>query len=379
MNINNLTLIFYNLEKEHLGKDVFLVPYYLGKKLKCKTTIVYQNKLTNRFFKDKFRNINLIPLKNIFLLKGLEKISFFISSLFYVIFKGKKIDLLMTFHFRTTSAILCMLYKLVNPNGKFYLKVDGGKDIIDVRKNASFIKNRIYNILLKQSDYISLETDLAYQLWKKNLNIPEKIFFIENGFDEEELSKLSLKIRSFKEKENIFITVGRLGAFEKNSQMFLNAIDKLSNVNNWLFYFIGPYDDDFKKEIKQFFAINTHLKEKVIFTGPIYDKSVLWEYYNRAKVFVLTSRSEGYPIVFSEAYRFQNYIITTRIGGAEDILLKNNNFGKIIDQDNSEQLKSVIEKIISDNNYFIQYHNSNYTDNSWNKHLSSLTKNIRLS
>lgn len=378
MNIKNLTLVFSHFEKEHFGKDVFLVPYYLGKELSYGVTIVYQKTKTNNLFKNNnYKGVKLCSLINIFKLNKLQNISFFLSSLLYVIKNGKKIDLLMTFHFRITSAILCLLYKLVNPKGKFYLKVDGGEDILDVKNNSLFIKNHIYNKLLKKCDYISVETHLAFKLWSENLNISDKIFLIENGFDEEEFKKSSIKLIPFKKKENIIITVGRIGAVEKNTLMFLKAIEKISDLKNWKFYLIGPIEDKFKNSINQFYIKNPELKDKVIFTGPILEKKKLWEYYNKAKVFVLTSRREGYAIVFSEAYRFNNYIVSTIVGGAEENIYKNDDFGKLIEQENDDELKFVLEQIINDNNYFLKYPDKDHSDNSWQICLKSLVDSIK--
>lgn len=378
MESKNLTLVFAHFEKEHLGKDVFLVPYYLGKELSYEVTIVYQKTKTNNLFiNNNYKGVKLRSLINIFKLKKLQNISFFLSSLLYVIKNGKKIDLLMTFHFRFTSAILCILYKMINPNGRFYLKVDGGEDILDVKNNSSFIKNQIYNKLLKKCDYISVETHLSFKLWNENLNISEKIFLVENGFDEEELMKLSLNVIPFSEKENKIITVGRLGTFQKNTVMFLKAIEKISIFKNWKFYFIGPIEENFQKEIELFYHKNPSLKNKVIFTGPILEKKILWEYYNKAKVFVLTSIWEGYAIVFSEAYRFNNYIISTDVGGAKETIEKNENFGKLVGQNNDEDLKSVLEQIINDNNYLIKYPDKDHSDNSWQICLKSLVDSIK--
>lgn len=378
MNIKNLTLVFSHFEKEHFGKDVFLVPYYLGKELSYGVTIVYQKTKTNNLFKNNnYKGVKLCSLINIFKLNKLQNISFFLSSLLYVIKNGKKIDLLMTFHFRITSAILCLLYKLVNPKGKFYLKVDGGEDILDVKNNSLFIKSSIYNKLLEICDYISVETHLAFKLWSENLNISDKIFLIENGFDEEEFKKSSIKIIPFTKKENIIITVGRIGAVEKNTLMFLKAIEKISDLKNWKFYLIGPIEDKFKNSINQFYIKNPELKDKVIFTGPILEKKKLWEYYNKAKVFVLTSRREGYAIVFSEAYRFNNYIVSTIVGGAEENIYKNDDFGKLIEQENDDELKFVLEQIINDNNYFLKYPDKDHSDNSWQICLKSLVDSIK--
>ncbi len=44
-----------------------------------------------------------------------------------------------------------------------------------------------------------------------------------------------------------------------------------------------------------------HLKERVIFTGAVYDKKELYREYSEAKCFALTSPIEGSPNVYAEA------------------------------------------------------------------------------
>lgn len=59
----NLTLIFKHFEIEHFGKDVFLVPYYLGKQYQCDVTIVYPLTKTNQHFPSEVRGVQLRPQK----------------------------------------------------------------------------------------------------------------------------------------------------------------------------------------------------------------------------------------------------------------------------------------------------------------------------
>lgn len=67
----------------------------------------------------------------------------------------------------------------------------------------------------------------------------------------------------------------------------------------------------------------------VILLGNIEDKNLLYDDYDRAKVFLLTSRWESFGIVLVEALRFGNYIIATEI-------------------ENEEQYKKEILKIINE-------------------------------
>ncbi len=91
-------------------------------------------------------------------------------------------------------------------------------------------------------------------------------------------------------------------------------------MRDWKAFLIGPVTDEFKPYIDNFFAENPELKEKIIFTGPIYDKKALWEFYARAKVFILSSLTESSGLVLYEAKFFKNYIVSTPVGAAHDVI-----------------------------------------------------------
>ena len=73
------------------------------------------------------------------------------------------------------------------------------------------------------------------------------------------------------------------------------------DLKNWKVYLIGPIHPDFQIKIDTFYQQYPDKKNQVIFTGAIYNKKELWSYYNKAKVFVLTSRWESYALVLNEA------------------------------------------------------------------------------
>jgi len=68
----------------------------------------------------------------------------------------------------------------------------------------------------------------------------------------------------------------------------------------------------------QKFGINS-LKEKITFLGNIEDREQLYNLYNRAKIFVMTSNFESFGLVMVEAGYFGNYILTTNVISAMDI------------------------------------------------------------
>ena len=167
---------------------------------------------------------------------------------------------------------------------------------------------------------------------------------VRNGFDEEMLSTLNLKENIYQKKENAILTVGRLGTYVKNTEMLLRALKQI-DLKDWKFYFVGPIETDFKPCISDFFNRYPEKRSSVIFVGAIYDKRELWEYYNRAKVFVLPSRSECYALVLNEALRFRNYLILTDVGAASDVI-QEGKYGSLIEQDDDKMLAQRIQDII---------------------------------
>lgn len=91
---------------------------------------------------------------------------------------------------------------------------------------------------------------------------------------------------------------------------------------------------------------NPEKREQIYFVGEIKDKEELWGWYNKSKVFVLTSRWESYGLALNEAKRFKNYIISTRVGAAEDIIDKEK-YGLFIGQEDNVNLANILSQIIN--------------------------------
>lgn len=331
-----MVLIFEELLNVHLGKDVFYAPYYYAKD-EMDLTIVHSN-----------HNEDL-PLN----IKG-AKIERRENMFIYILKEFKNIDELMIFHLTKKSCYYGILYKLLNKKGKLYIKLDTGienlKEFNEKKWKWGRIKISVLRkLLIKKSEKISVETQEAYDyLLDKKIygeDLISKLHHIPNGFDEEELENLNIKVKAYLEKENLAIIVSRFGSYQKNNELLLSALDGI-DILEWNFFLIGPYDVNFKKLYDEFIQKNPDKKEKVRLLGNISDKEILYSYYNKAKVFILTSRYEGFPLVFPEALRFGNYILTTDVSGAKDIT-KNSEIGKIIPVADIEALKKELKNIIA--------------------------------
>jgi len=121
-------------------------------------------------------------------------------------------------------------------------------------------------------------------------------------------------------KENIILTVGRIGTQQKNNEELLTAFARVSNaLYGWTLRLVGPIEPDFHEYIDSYFSQYPNLKDRVILTGPINNKQELYNEFAKAKIFALTSLLEGFPNVYAEALFHGCMFITSDIDAAEDI------------------------------------------------------------
>ena len=393
MKLDNLTLIFNAFEQEHIGKDVFLVPYYLGKIFNVNVRIVYSKTKTNRNLPRNIRGVKLVPLRNIFC-KCSNELLRNLAFIIYILFHASDTDLLMQFYFSNPSAIIGIIYKVFNKKGILYIKSDGKMgewpllgyynsiSLKEHQKLNTNIKKHLYKTFLEHIDLITVETKIGYNKFctEKLLDIDFKntVHLLFSGFDKEQFDQYGIEQKNYSEKENIIITVGRLGTYPKNTEMLLKAVEPLE-FKDWKIVLIGPIEkkeNDFQETINKFYLSNPMLRSHVFFTGPVYDKKELWEWYNRAKVFVLTSVYESFGIVLTEALFFRNYIISTDVGSASDLIKMG--YGQIIPQNNPVYLSNVLQKIINENNLKILYERIDWKSNdvSWENYIKIATKNL---
>ncbi len=143
------------------------------------------------------------------------------------------------------------------------------------------------------------------------------------------------------------ITVGRLAPW-KNVNTIIEAVHFLKNQDfkiNLIIVGSGPEDLDLKKQVN-----NLNLTNEVIFTGQK-KYSDLKEYYKSADIYIQASGYEGLPHVLLEAINFDLAIISTPIGGTNEILQDGKN-GFILDLEkgikpNSENLKNIILEVVN--------------------------------
>ena len=245
-------------------------------------------------------------------------------------------DILMLMGYYDFNLKMIEKFKLINPKGKIYLKLD---------MNIHWLRRIVFDQhtinLLNECTLISVECKSLKKIVDQNW--PMRIEYIPNGFYNSDNNRNI----EYKEKENTIITVGRLGTYEKATEILLEAFKLASKkLTNWKLKLIGDIEPSFQGYIDNYFNSNPELKDRIIFTGRINDRKLIEEEYLKSKVFCLPSRSEGFPNVFGEAANKGCYIISSDIDPAWDIT-DNKKYGSIFPINDYDSLANELITVCS--------------------------------
>lgn len=307
--MKNFYTIFPKLENVHLIKDVGMIPFFFNKRHGFKSFIITYNNGLYPYLENEVNGVELIFIKKITGIATLD-VCFFLLNNF------RKIDVLNCFHFMRSSLLFIFLFRILtffNKSKKVYLKLDAAVDF-----NKLMPKNFFERFTLNSIDIISVENvDFYNRLKSNNFYNKTEVLYIPNGIDNR-----TSEIINFDKKSNIILTVGRIGSKEKANEVLLSAFVEFEKVNkDWKLCLVGPIEKDFESYIKEFFTKYDYLKDKVSFVGAVYDRETLVNYYKEAKIFVLSSDYEGFPLVFLEALKYGCTIVSTNFPSAKDVVI----------------------------------------------------------
>jgi len=225
-----------------------------------------------------------------------------------------KMDILILHGMYPETQMYLNEYRKLRPDGKVYCGLDMSSYWM-VKINWSYPAIRRF---ATQCDMIATSCrSLRDELNRKyTVNFPCRYF--PNGFYNSKNIKI---VAESNMKENTIITVGRIGSGEKNHAELMIAFAKaFDTLKDWKLKLIGSIEPKFQAIINEFFSAFPDLKNRIIFTGAITDKVELYNEYAKAKIFALTSPSEGgTPNVYAEALFHGCMFITSDIDGADDI------------------------------------------------------------
>jgi len=315
-----------------LMKDCGLLPYMLAKELNATPVMYFGTKPSDYPYLTVLPEIEMLyhDYKS-----GLED-----AYKEYLVKHYSEMDVLLFYGMYDQSIGYLEVYRKLRPDGKVFCGLDMNRWWME-QISWDSAPGRLF---ARQCDIIATSSRQIRDELNERTDVKFPCRWVTNGFYNPTDVQV---IADQRHKENIILTVGRIGTREKNNEELLTAFAGVSDVlNGWTLRLVGPIEPDFHTYIDSFFSQYPKLKDKVVFTGPITDKEKLYSEYAKAKIFALTSRSEGFPNVYSEALFHGCMFITSDINAADDII----NYGELGIKYNCtdiEALKAALVKMCS--------------------------------
>jgi GalNAc-alpha-(1->4)-GalNAc-alpha-(1->3)-diNAcBac-PP-undecaprenol alpha-1,4-N-acetyl-D-galactosaminyltransferase len=192
------------------------------------------------------------------------------------------------------------------------------------------------NILYRLTDYLVVQTSSNKGFYAKIVS-SKKIIIIKNPVAPALTSKRIIREETTKNK--IILTVGRLDA-NKSQDLLIKAFSNIPNNNDWQLQLIGVGN-----KMEEYKTIAKDLNINVCFLGEV---SNIYDYYNNARIFVFTSKSEGFPNALAEALYFGIPSISTNCPHGPSDLIENGINGLLIEVDNQKMLETKLKRLMTD-------------------------------
>jgi glycosyltransferase involved in cell wall biosynthesis len=283
-----------------------------------------------------------------------------LSAIGYLLKNASNVGVLQLYHISVESAIYALLFRFLNPKALLYVKAD-----LDVRSFSTYrslqlpanslvrvlttVSRRLFQwtmvpMLLDACTFISVETSAAHSLLTTRFpRVAHKITLLPSGVSDWVADQVALLPAT--DRDKTILTVGRIGAPEKNHEMLVRAMERITSPD-WTCRFVGPVDPAFSRWVEARMVSNPTLREKVILSGPIDDRRQLYQVYSLSSIFCLTSLRESFGLAMVEAAYFGNVIVSTRVPAAVD-LTGNGRAGVLVDFDDDRSLASALSGLIA--------------------------------
>lgn len=272
--------------------------------------------------KDKIRYSYLISNKNENKYRKLGKIGKFIAS----IVKSK--------NFKKFSSKVDIIIDFLDGDFCKYIKKEKRKEKI-IWLHSNYTKLLTGKKIEKKMSYYDKILVITEEMYKNVKSIYQKsnIHNLYNMVDYEKISNF-LK-EKFDKKEDYFLTVCRLDESDKDVSSLIKAFSKYKGAEK--LYIIGDGKDRTKMEELSY---SLNCEERIVFLGT---QNNPYKYMKNAKLFIFSSKSEGFGLVIAEALYCGAKVIASDCDyGPREILL-NGEIGELFEVGNIEEVLSKIE------------------------------------
>lgn len=261
--------------------------------------------------------------------------------------KKEKYDATITFF----QFLPSYLTKVNGPKHFIFLHGSINKFFLGIRK---FFK-RNYFKKLNKFDYIcTVSEEMGKELLELEPSFKDKQITLYNPIDFDEVKIKANDDTNLSEedkkllKDKYICSVGRLDESQKDFTTLIKAYYELKkdNLIEEKLYLIGDGPD---KDKLQYLVVRLNLEESIIFLGRK-DNPYIW--MKNSKLFILSSKYEGFPTVLIEALILDIPIVTSNCPTGPKEILENNPLGTLVEVGNIKEFKMSIYKYLQENRKF---------------------------
>lgn len=297
----------------------------------------------------------------------------FKDELRFIIKHARQIDVLHMFHMGIQHLICLWIYKILNPKGVSYLRLDIDYPSLKGHSELEKWKKKVIHFLHKGTDIVSAESKVACRRYEEIFGVIP--ICVPIGFVD-----INSSITSAGNKEKIIMTAGRLGTKQKATEILLEAFAKTHSTSDWKLVLAGPISKSFNTYLETYRKQHVDIIDRIIFTGNISDKEELYSYMERASIFAMPSRWGASETVLVEALSRGCYLMMSDQIPPFEEYTNNGKYGTQILADDIDAWAKGIDAAIDcwDNNGFNACLASKYGKESfnWKTILGALEKEI---
>jgi len=219
--------------------------------------------------------------------------------------------------------------------------------IVSIIGNPGYTKIRkgfrlkITLYLLRLSTFITVTGTNSKKILE-NMGInPHKIFVLPNTMSFEDFKEFDI------EKEYDIISLGRLSE-EKRLDILINVVEKLRvDIPNIKVAIagVGPEKDNISHMINM-----KNLSNNIVLLGFVEDDDLV-TYFNKGKVFVLTSETEGFPRTIVQAASCGTPVVSSEVGDITDILVNEINALTVANFDDIDKYVDAIRRLLREKEF----------------------------
>lgn len=357
MNKRFCLLFAYPLTQTHLTKETGKIPEVIGRRLGWEVEIV---RCSGQPLEELQAGMQQeTPHVHLTTLDGVGDGRIEPAVLRYLLAHARDIDVLAVMNFGNHVATYGSLYKLLNPRGFLWNKLDLFEQVVEINdflpRTIPFarrgVRNWLQRRLMRSIDLMSAESRGVYRILAARYpELLPKLAVVPCGVDAPNMSAVS----PTPQRERIILNVARLGAAQKGTDILLEAFAQSSLWPEWSLVLVGPIDADFQAWLAAYAERHPEPWKAVHFTGSISSRSELAQWYTRSSVFCMPSRYESWGLALTEAGYYGCACIATDFYAAVD-MLDGGRCGALCALENVGDLADELKRVCADPSLIEKY------------------------